>query len=65
MIVLLRSAFRHRRRLALAGGVVGRFLLRKRIARERRKALTVVAGATVGGLVALTLAAEWERTRQG
>jgi len=65
MILLLRSAFRHRRHLALAGGVVGRFLLRKRIARERQKAMTAAAAATVAALVALTVAAERERLRQG
>lgn len=46
-----------------AGSRVGRIVFRKRIARARRGAMTVVAAGTVGGLVVLVLAAERERSR--
>ncbi len=48
-----------------AGSWITRIVFRKRIARARRRALTVVAGATIGGLVVLVLAAERERARAG
>jgi hypothetical protein len=48
-----------------AGSRIGRIVFRKRIARARRNAMTVVAAATVGGLVVLVLAAEREHARDG
>jgi len=55
-----------KRQVALVVGTrIGRFVLRKRLAREREKAMTVLAGATVGGLVLLILVSEYERARQG
>lgn len=64
----MRRAARHVRLRHLgfavgAGSRVGRIIFRKRIARARRGAMTVVAAGTVGGLVLLVLAAERERSR--
>jgi len=47
----------------VAGSRIGRFVFRRQIAEARRSAMTVVAGATLAGLVVLVLAAERERAR--
>jgi hypothetical protein len=54
----------HRRSAALlVGTAIGRFVLRRRLARARRQAMTVVGAATVAGMIVLVLAAERERAR--
>lgn len=60
---IVRREVRQRRWGLLVGTQLGRFLLRKRLARERQRAMKVLAGATVGGLILLTLAAAYERAR--
>ncbi len=61
----MRREVRKRQVGLVVGTRIGRFLLRKRLAREREKAMTVLAGATVGGMLLLILVSEYERARQG
>jgi hypothetical protein len=47
----------------VASTFIGRIVFRRQIAAARRRAMTVVAGATVGGIVALSLFAAYEQLR--
>ncbi len=43
---------------------IGKIVFRRQIAAARRRAMTVVAGATVGSIVALSLFAAFEQLRE-
>lgn len=60
----VRREVSHRQWALLFGTQLGRLLLRRRLARGRRQAMTVLAATTIAGLVVLTVAAERERARQ-